>query len=220
MTDSTFKTLSPRQRQFLAEATHQYAEALAESAEGSAFIEARGFSEGIVKAYKLGYVADPLPGHENYVGRLAIPYYTETGYVNMVFRCLHLPHEAEHCRHAKYLSLPGEYRPMFNVHALAKGLDTVYVCEGELDAIMATQCGFPAVGIPGAERWEDHWSYMFDGPEQVIVICDADEKGEQLARKVKRNIHQARIKTLPAGEDVCSLVVAQGPQALRDIVES
>src|SRR5690606_22396316 len=67
--------LSDVQKKFLETATSQYRESLPGSP-AEEYLASRGFQPGntAVGKFRLGYVADPLPGHEMYRGMLAIPY--------------------------------------------------------------------------------------------------------------------------------------------------
>lgn len=173
---------SKKQRSFLLESVHRYSAQLATCSTGSDYLEARGLTAEMMERWHLGYVDDPINEEHNlYRGRIAIPYYTQAGYSSMVFRCTHLP--GEECKdldyHQKYLALPG-YRPMFNVLALDRGYDTVYIVEGELDAIVATASGLPTVALGTALRWEPHWTYAFDGPRNLVGLMDGDQAGERM----------------------------------------
>jgi hypothetical protein len=183
----------------------------------------------MVTRWKLGYVEEAAqPEHEKMVGRVTIPYYTDAGYSSLVFRCTHLP--GEECKeiphHQKYMALKGLYRPMFNAGILTRGHDTIYIVEGEVDAIVATSLGLPCVALTTSKRWEQHWSYMFDGPTRKVALCDGDsidpktgkiageEFGEMLVDKIG-----AETVTFPQGLDVASFNLERGPEALVRYVE-
>lgn len=177
-----------------------------------------------MERWKLGYVEEAIDEtHEKYVGRIAIPYYTPSGYANIVFRCTHLP--GDECKsllhHQKYLALPGMYRPMFNAGILTRGHDTIYLVEGEINAMVATYYGMPAVGLTTNLRWEPQWSYMFDGPTRKVALCDGDgvdpktgkiagqEFGEMCMDKIG-----AEMVVFPHGSDVASFNLEHGSDEL------
>lgn len=66
---------------------------------------------------------------------------------------------------------------------------TVYVTEGESDAISLLDAGAEAstdgavVAIPGASCWRPEWKPLFAGRD-VVVVTDADEAGEKAARRI------------------------------------
>jgi len=62
--------------------------------------------------FHLGIVKDPLPGHESYKGRLAIPYITPSGVVDIRFRSIN-----NHPDEPKYMGVPGAKTTMYNAQA-------------------------------------------------------------------------------------------------------
>jgi hypothetical protein len=184
----------------------------------------------IVERWKLGYVEEAVDeGDERYVGRISIPYYTPAGYANIAYRCVHLP--GEECKeiphHKKYLVPSGLYRPMFNAAILTRGHDTIHLVEGEINAMIATYHGLPAVALTTSQRWEAQWSYMFDGPTRKVALCDGDsadaktgkiagqEFGEMLVDKIG-----AETVTFPSGLDVASFNLDRGSEALVEYVKA
>lgn len=125
--------------------------------------------------------------------------------------------KAEKC--PKYL-WPSIDRRMFNTPALDLPSDYIAVCEGEIDAITASQCGLPAVGIPGVSSWQDWWSSPLAGYDAVYVLTDHDDSGAGagLARKISMSLPQARTVMMPEGHDVNSLVLSEGTEALRALI--
>src|SRR5690606_13663290 len=110
--------LSNTQRDFLREAAQKYHASL-DGSPAAEHLEKRGMMGAArpkVDEFLLGYVDDPLPGHESYKGMLAIPYIRPTFDGELLvatirFRCL-LDHEHEF--HGKYNTMPGDRRRMYN----------------------------------------------------------------------------------------------------------
>lgn len=215
---SAFTLPAKKRRALLDRAAKEYNESCALAV---TYLAARGISEQVANQWQLGYVYEPLSGHEQYRGRLAIPYVTPTGVVNIKFRCItHVKCSDHDCK--KYLEESGAQARIFGVQSITKSdSDTLYVCEGELDALAATTlAGLPAVGISGASKWRPHWQYVFEGFQDVVVLCDGDDSGRAFGDSVCSRIYNARSVVLPEGEDVNSFIVAYGAQALRDRVVS
>lgn len=84
----------------------------------------------------------------------------------------------------KYVTLPGDKARLFNLDATSQTDDQILVCEGEFDCMMATQAGFQAVGVAGAQNWQDRWSEYFAKIRRVYTLFDNDEAGRAGALKI------------------------------------
>lgn len=184
------------------------------------YLAARSIDENAVHTFHLGLVTDPAPGHDQYVGRLSIPYVTPQGARTIKFRCLE-EHPCSEVGCPKYLGLPGAKPRMFNAMALIEGPQVVAICEGELDAVVCSSRLVPAVGIPGVSSWLPHFPRMFAGVPRVIILADNDEKqdgrnpGRELAERVARDIEQAEVIPPPKGLDLTEWIQAAGLDAVR-----
>lgn len=207
------RKLSKNQKQFLWDATSLYKKSLPDSP-AARFLESRGLTEKDVSPFGLGFVADPLPGHERYRGMLSIPYLRRSAKEWMTiairFRCVQP--DCDHTSHpgGKYVSMPGDPPHIYNATALIEHEQTIAICEGELDALTATVCGVPAVGIAGAELWQDHFTPLFSGYQDVYVLSDGDAAGEKLAETIAKKLPNAKVIPSSPGGDVSSDVLAYG----------
>ena len=209
--------LSQSQKDYLREATSRYHSALPDSP-GSDYLQTRGLGwesiQQAVNRFRIGYVGDPLPGHENYKGYLAIPYLRwsadkEWAVVSIRFRRVD-------DGKPKYLTLPGDRPRLFNTMALLKDTANIAITEGEIDAITATVCGIPAVGVPGSQNWQPHFREPFLGYRNVYVLADGDDAGMAFATQVASSLPNGKIIPMPAGEDVNSLVNGKGKDELLE----
>jgi len=191
----------------------------------SAYLSKHGIlNRGIWEAYRLGFVSSPLKGDERFTGMLAIPYLTPAGVKALKFRRLV-------GRGPKYGQHEGQKPRLFNVLAFANATDQIGICEGEIDAIAATEgLHIPAMGVPGVDHWQanaETWAPVFKDFGRVLVFADGDtprcqcsprckldcpnpvRPGEVLARRVAQTVGwRAQIIYAPEGEDVASLVAA------------
>lgn len=215
--------LSESRRSFLRAATERYRRSMAGSP-AEEYLATRGLGFPSIKEemdrFLLGYVADPLPGHELFQGKLAIPYLRwsqEYGWavVSIRFRCIE-DHECKKHKHGKYLTESGDRPRLYNTLALLKTSPIIAITEGEIDAITAQVCGLPAVGVPGAQAWRPHFAEPFLGYREVFVLADGDDPGLQFADTVAKSIPNAKVLPNPPGEDVNSLVISQGKKALLE----
>lgn len=214
--------LSDSLKKSLVEATSRYRESLpgspAEEYLASRGLMAPSVADEVAK-YRLGYVDDPVIGHELYRGRLAVPYLRRASdgawsVVGMKFRCVVI--DCEQCRekqHQKYLALSGGKPRLYNTRAIVDNDDEIGISEGELDALTASVCGIPTVGVPGAESWKDHFLPPFEGYETVYVFADGDDPGMRFATSVAKKLSNAKVVPMDRGEDVNSTVLKHGKGA-------
>lgn len=168
------------------------------------YLKNRGIPIEVARLAQLGVVEEPEVGHEAYIGRLAIPYITKTGVVDLRFRSLNPAVEP------KYMGLTGAETRMYNVIDIEKANNFIGVCEGELDTITMSGCiGIPCVGVPGANSWKKHYTRLLADFERVFVFADGDQPGTEFARSLAREL-PVTIVQLPDGHDVNSMFVQEG----------
>ena len=216
--------LGESQRNFLREATLRYHNQLSGSP-GENYLGKRGLNWPSLKdkmdKFALGYVAEPLPGHEMFQGFLVIPYLRWSkdhpwATVSIRFRCIE---QHDHKGHGKYMTAAGDRPRLYNTLALLRESPVIAVTEGEIDAITTQLCGIPAVGVPGAKAWQPHFREPFLGYRDVFVLADGDEAGMSFAQSVAGTLPNARVIPMPPGEDVNSLVISKGRDALLERIK-
>ena len=201
--------LSSSHRQFLLQATHQYASQIHLAVE---YLATRNLSVEEARRFHLGVVKDALPGHEQYTGRLAIPYITPSGVVDIRFRAIG---NAD----PKYMGMPGAKTSMFNAQVVLTASDYICVTEGEIDCItMSVKTNHPAIGIPGANNWKPFYSKILDDFDTVIVLADGDSAGMDFGKKVSRELGNVNIVQMPEGHDVNSIVMLEGAEFINERV--
>ncbi|MFB7185224.1 toprim domain-containing protein [Streptomyces sp. NPDC056230] len=141
----------------------------------------------------------------------------------------------------KYRSVPGDPPRIFNASALLEPSDHIAICEGEMDAMIAQQCGIPAVGIAGVGCWNPYFARCFKGYKAVYLLADNDplkkkkncrpcadmgndecvghNVGTEFADKIAPTIGNARVSPMPQGHDVNSFFLDHGGAALLDRLE-
>lgn len=216
---------SESQKQFLREAAQTYHENLLGSL-GEDYLTSRGL--GFPKLiredtarFKLGYVSEPLPGHGMFRAHLALPYIRWSqshGWtvVSIRYRCIE---DHKHDGHGKYMTVSGDRPRLYNTLALLKNVDDIYITEGEIDAITAESCGLNAVAVPGATSWKPWFINPFLGYKRVFILVDGDEAGLKFGHSVSKTLPNSRMIPMPDGEDVNSLVTAQGKEALLESIK-
>ena len=209
--------LSKSLKSSLSKAAQEYHGQL--DADAISYLESRGLAAPrVIETHRLGVVRSPLPSHEQYEGRLVIPYIGPKGNTYDVrFKCIE-DHDHKNVGCAKMLGLPGLRTRMFNTQALAAPTDYIFLAEGEPDAMTYTACGWPAVGIPGVESWHPHHARMLSGFGKVILLAHGDDAGRKLASKVQKALPVCHVMVAGEGQDANSLYVQGGKDAIKALI--
>lgn len=215
---------SAEQKIFFERAASQYQTDLASDTSAQAYLTARGFTPQAAATYRLGVVGNPLAGHEQFAGRLCIPYLTPSGVVTFTFRCL----EQHSCKDTvlrinrrgqevtcrKYRAPEGLERTLFNVADFKVDSQVVYICEGEIDTMSLSLSGFPAIGVPGVSQWKPYFTRCFADYPQIFCVADGDEAGYKMGTFLAKEMG-ARIIRPPAGSDINAIYSTGGANAVR-----
>ena len=173
------------------------------------WLEGRGLTVEDAAVFRLGVVDDSSPESAPYRGRLAIPYLTKSGVVDIRFRTLF-------SAGPKYLSRPGAKPHLFNVAALWRTSSVIGIAEGETDAmVMDLYGGIPCVGVPGAQLWQKHFACLFADFDRVLVFGDGDDAGREFSRTVASAMENALPVPMPNGMDLSDVYSSQGPAGLE-----
>lgn len=163
---------------------------------------------------RLGVVLEPLTGHEAYVNRLAIPYLTRSGVVDLRFRSMDLSEP-------KYMGMAGATTHLYNVGALFRATSYVSICEGEIDTItLDNVCDIPAVGVPGVNNWKKHYTRLLADFDKVFLFADGDNAGTEFGKSLSRELGNLVVVQMPEGEDVNSMYRLQGAEYFKNKIAS
>ncbi len=191
---------SQQRKSSLEKATARYAASLESNQPARDYLERRGLLH-IAGPLRFGVVESPLAEHRMYEGRLAIPFLGPKGNVyDIRYRCL-ADHDCHEAKCPKYLGDPGVQTRLWNTAALAANTRTVLVTEGELDAATLVACNLPAVGVPGANGWREHYPRVLAKYEQVVVVGDGDKAGRDFASRVVKTMRSVARAVIISGED-------------------
>ena len=174
------------------------------------YLASRGITREAARLARLGVVEEPETGHEQYTGRLSIPYITKTGVVDLRFRSLNPAVEP------KYMGMVGAETKMYNVLDIERAGDWIGVCEGEIDTLtLSSLVGIPCIGVPGSNSWKKHYTRLLADFERVFIFADGDEPGREFARGLSKEL-PATVVAMEDGEDVNSSFVKYGADYIRD----
>lgn len=191
----------------LTEQARYYSQYVADAAD---YLVNRGVNGVMAQQAMLGFVRDPLPGHDRYAGRVVIPYRTANGVVDLRFRSVG-------DMQPKYLSLPGHKPRLYNTIVMAEDPDVIAITEGEFDSLVITHhVGVPAVALPGAQAWSPaRHGRIFKGFSQVLVFADGDTPGRELANQIARDVPSTVIVDMGDGMDVTDVFLSEGVDPIK-----
>ncbi len=176
--------------------------------ETRAILNSRGISDQTIEKYllgfddgsRLGFVSSEMSALGDYFkDRFIFPIMDAKGnVVNMVGRS-HIDAQP------LYKNLPLNYvvNPdiLFNETVISQS-DSVFLCEGIVDAISLIQANFPAVAILGVNSFKPEWAEKFKG-KHVFLCFDNDEVGrmgkEAIARQISEAAQEVYFINLPQG---------------------
>jgi DNA primase len=203
---------SPTTKEFLEMAVSSYEDQIEGTEAQRYFVEERGITKEALSSFRIGFVGRPQRGHEMYQGRIAFPYITHSGVTTIRFRRV-----GDDPNQKKMLYLPGDTPRIYNVTKISDR--KVLICEGEVDTITATICGYDAVGIPGATAWKRAFIPIFRY-RSVTVVAHNDDNGEGLdfARKIASALDSVTIQLCPKGSDLNKLYVTEGVRGVKELL--
>lgn len=209
--------LSQEQKELLTLATEVYAGDLGEALP---YLEKRGIDKAIALTRGLGFVANPVVGHQSFKGRLSIPYITPSGTVNMSFRCIQ-DHDCGEHGHNKYMKPKGNHTTLYGVGDIFKDTLDIGVVEGELDTIIMSEViGFPSVGLPGADMWLPWWTDILRDFRRVFIFEDGDSAGSKMGDKVQQEIGMAAVRIpYPEKQDTTTMYLKVGAEKIREMIK-
>lgn len=203
-------------KKLLAQNTTRYQQNLAQTSDVLDYLLVeRGLSLEAVEHFRLGYTGE-TPDVGDPRQRISIPYLTWAGVVQIRFRSMEANPDG-----FKYLGSEGAQTRLFNTKALRLPHQTVYLTEGEMDAITCWMCGLPAIGVPGSHAWKAEYWRVFRY-RRVILLGDGDDAGKKFCDQVSRDLNERMIETavveMPQGVDVNTLMTKGGTDAVRELV--
>lgn len=140
-------------------------------------MDRRGLDEEVIQAYEIGWDS----GRRAYT----IPVRDEDNRIMNLRRYQFDPPDDRR----KIWSVKGMGSParLFPMSVLTEDdADEIIICEGEWDALLTIQHGFPAITRTGSARtWDTAWGEYFAG-KTVYLIHDMDAEGQEANRKIAR----------------------------------
>jgi twinkle protein len=182
------------------------------------WFESRKISESTLLHWKIGESKEYFPQIGQERRAVNFNYYREKELVNVKFR------DAE----KNFKMVSGAELVFYGLDNI-KEMDTVYIVEGEMDALSLHECGIYSVcSVPnGASKGNARLEYLdncfsyFETKKKIILCTDNDEAGLELRNELARRFGAYRCKYVEFGDykDANEVLIKKGSQALRDYIE-
>lgn len=179
----------------------------------------RGITEATVAHWKIGESKEYFPQIDKRRNAVNFNYYRKGELVNVKFR------DAE-----KNFKMVKDAELIFYGLDNIKEMDTIYITEGEMDALSLHEAGIYSVcSVPnGASLGNQRLDYLdncysyFEKKECIVLCTDNDQAGLQLRNELARRFGQHRCKYIEFGEfkDANEILVSKGHTELREILNN
>lgn len=129
-----------------------------------------GLTDLTIERFRLGYDPEHTTDSGQLIpGRYVIPYLE--GRRPKYFRYYAPYGDVKY----KYTWESGAEGMLFNAaDSMGDSEGNVFICEGEMKAMLLVQLGYAAVAVPGASQWRDEWSAGFANARKIFVCYDND----------------------------------------------
>lgn len=161
------------------------------------YLNARGITDALIDEYKLGW--------GQFYGQrwITIPIKDQSGEYYF-FKLRQDPQVGnEKMTYPKTTESQKIESQIYDWQALKSPLEKIVICEGELDRLLLTSKGIPAItSTHGAGTFKNEWLDALKGIKQVYVCFDNDDAGKKGADKVMQMLlstkrHRVYVITLP-----------------------
>lgn len=188
---------------------------LAQKADLQVLMDEWCITEETVKRWKLGYLVN-----EKGTPVIMIPHFIGEELYN-------IKHRSWFGHHKFFYRIQDASSVLLNEEILLDDEnipESVLLCEGEKDAILAIQSGFEnTVGMTGgAGTLTERWFALLERIPRIYVAYDGDGAGESGTEKLIRRLgaHRVRIVDVPKGMDVADIVKKFGAADLMTRIEN
>lgn len=198
----------------------------------------RGYERSLVVEGGLAVSKESGGAYDRFRGRLMFPIRNDQGHI-LGFSGRVLDPES---KEAKYVNSPETV--LFKKSSILFGLerakrpmldaDRAILCEGQIDVLRCHAAGIGNVVAPlGTSLTEEHCKLLKRHAATVVLCLDADSAGQNAARRAADLLLQdesgvarlagaelgIEVVELPAGHDPDSIIVKEGPDAFRKLLD-
>ena len=179
----------------------------------------RGISEPTLAHWKIGESIEYFPQVGKKRTAVNFNYYRKNELINVKYR------DAE----KNFKMVSGAELVFYGLDNIVE-MDTVYIVEGEMDALSLHEAGIYSVcSVPnGASKGNARLEYLdncfeyFKDKKQIIICTDNDNPGIELRNELARRFGAYKCKYVEFGEfkDPNEILISKGTEALRKVINS
>ena len=149
----------------------EYEKELWKDANALEYLYSRGFTDDIIKHFRLGLEGDWI----------TIPHFADKKLWNVKFR---------NYRQKEFRRISGQPTALYNIDNVDITKETLVVVEGEMDCIATKQLGINnVVGLTGgAKGFKAEWNSFFNKFKRIYICLDTDAVGQSGAERLAEKI--------------------------------
>ena len=178
----------------------------------------RGVSTATLSHWKIGESTEYFPQVDKRRKAINFNYHRDGELINTKFR--------DGAKNFKMVS--GAELIFYGIDNI-KEMDTIYIVEGEMDALSLSEAGIYSVcSVPnGASKGNQRLEYLdncweyFDKKKEIVLCTDNDDAGLSLRNELARRFGNYRCKYVDFGEykDANEVLTEKGAETLRSILK-
>lgn len=182
------------------------------------YLKSRGITEITAANFYLGYSTIQINGKE--LPCIVIPHFDISGDKILLVKKRTFPEK-------HYIREAGMASCLFNEQFIADAKDnaTVYVCEGEFDAIILWQCGYLNVvsGTTGAGSFQTDWVNKLERFKKIVIAYDADSAGKDGSLELSKRLGEDRVRIVKIPDtckDINDVFLESGKAGVKKIISA
>ena len=116
----------------------------------------------------------------------------------------------------------GQKPILFGWHTFPLNSRTLWLVEGEMDCIAATELGFPALSLPmGANgmTWIDHEWDNLELFSEIVIATDQDGAGDKAAETIAQRLGDRCLRIHFPAKDINQLLIDHGVDVAKSILD-
>ena len=180
----------------------------------------RGITQDTINAMKITEGEEYMPQTGEKANTIQFNYFRDGKLINIKYRD----------KQKNFKMYKDAEKILYNIDGI-KDADTVYICEGEIDALTLIQAGYTsAVSVPaGANTGNNNTSYLdsatdlLEAAKEIVLVTDNDTAGislkNQLAARLGAEVC-SKVDYPDGCKDINEVLMKYGTYKVQDVIES